>query len=413
MGRHSTNQQNSTTSSKTSPSPAAAIEKAEGPGLDRTSLFAKAAERSESQRFLSREGVSAAEVKRHGHVPDTAGLTKDGKHGGTATFGNDSAVIRAQTDQMLKKLLPELQAAAREGHKIALDGHTSTVGSDAHNQRLSQRRVEAIRDYLVKAGIPKEQIEIKAHGESRPAVKETTVRGQALNRRVEISVERKAAPQPEPTAAAKPQASSVEIPAPAPTVTPVAPVVPQAPAVKQDVKPQEPQPLMRQEESRWPLFDQPRLGGVLLQPQPDGSGLKVNSVAGSDFQDFLGVRGVKPGPYVDFSHGVHIGELPSMTGSLGVSPNTRSQSGYMGQNGATVPNERSQDISDGANYYMGYFGQSVPMMTTPDSPRNSLAPSASLEATGAAAPGMGNAGFWRDTSKPATPVDVPRLRFVK
>lgn len=331
MGLHTANQQNSTTSSKTSPSPDTAIEKAEGPALDRGSLFAKAAQKQESQRFYSDEGVSAAEARHRGHVADTAGLTRDGKQGGTATFGHDSAAIRAQTKVMLETLLPDLQSAASEGHKIVLDGHASTVGNDAYNQRLSLRRAEAIRDYLVKAGVPEGQIEIRAHGEGSPAVKENMARDQALNRRVEISIERKAAPEPERAPAPVPPTPSAGTPAAAPAPAPEVPSAgtpaaapapaPEVPSLETPaatpVVPAPQPPFMREE--ALDIFGFPGLGGVVqpsyidsTQPQLVPAESPASFVPSSLWEPTGVVALPNPSERVDLFQGYFVPSVPLM-----------------------------------------------------------------------------------------------------
>ena len=51
-----------------------------------------------------------------------------------------------------------------------MTGHTDRLGSDAYNQKLSERRAEAVRDYLVSKGVPKDKIEAIGMGEKQPVV---------------------------------------------------------------------------------------------------------------------------------------------------------------------------------------------------------------------------------------------------
>ena len=71
---------------------------------------------------------------------------------------------------------------------VKLDGHTDSTGSDAVNNKLSQKRVDSIRDYLIEKGINPNRIVAKGHGSSKPIAPNDTAEGRALNRRVEINL---------------------------------------------------------------------------------------------------------------------------------------------------------------------------------------------------------------------------------
>ncbi len=67
-------------------------------------------------------------------------------------------------------------------------GHTDSVGSDAYNQKLSVRRSEAVKAYLVSKGIEKNRVYTEGKGEKQPVADNKTAEGRAKNRRVEIEV---------------------------------------------------------------------------------------------------------------------------------------------------------------------------------------------------------------------------------
>jgi outer membrane protein OmpA-like peptidoglycan-associated protein len=71
---------------------------------------------------------------------------------------------------------------------IAIEGHTDSLGSDAYNQQLSQRRAEAVRDFLVQNGISAARISARGMGESYPVASNNTEAGRQQNRRVEIVI---------------------------------------------------------------------------------------------------------------------------------------------------------------------------------------------------------------------------------
>ncbi|MBM3316524.1 MAG: OmpA family protein [Candidatus Eisenbacteria bacterium] len=72
--------------------------------------------------------------------------------------------------------------------RVTIVGHTDSRGSDEYNQRLSLRRAEAIRDYLVRKGVPAEQMMVDGKGESEPVASNETDEGRARNRRIEFKV---------------------------------------------------------------------------------------------------------------------------------------------------------------------------------------------------------------------------------
>jgi outer membrane protein OmpA-like peptidoglycan-associated protein len=71
-----------------------------------------------------------------------------------------------------------------------VEGHTDSVGSDAYNQKLSERRANAVRDVLVNQyGVGADRVNAVGYGESRPVADNATDSGRAVNRRVEAEVE--------------------------------------------------------------------------------------------------------------------------------------------------------------------------------------------------------------------------------
>jgi outer membrane protein OmpA-like peptidoglycan-associated protein len=73
---------------------------------------------------------------------------------------------------------------------LIVEGHTDSQGSESYNQGLSQRRADAVRDYLVQKGYPADRIQSRGKGEGSPIAANTSPEGRANNRRVEIIIER-------------------------------------------------------------------------------------------------------------------------------------------------------------------------------------------------------------------------------
>ena len=72
--------------------------------------------------------------------------------------------------------------------KLALEGHTDSVGSDEYNLKLSDQRASAVREYLVSQGVPAANITATGLGKSMPVASNETAAGRQQNRRVEMVV---------------------------------------------------------------------------------------------------------------------------------------------------------------------------------------------------------------------------------
>jgi len=75
-------------------------------------------------------------------------------------------------------------------HHFTIEGHTDSTGSDPVNRDLSARRANAVRDYLVVHGVSADAISAEGMGSTRPVADNKTTEGRAMNRRVEIIVDR-------------------------------------------------------------------------------------------------------------------------------------------------------------------------------------------------------------------------------
>ena len=67
-------------------------------------------------------------------------------------------------------------------------GHTDSIGADAYNQKLSVRRAESVKSYLVSKGVEPNRIYTEGKGEKQPVASNKTADGRQKNRRVEIEV---------------------------------------------------------------------------------------------------------------------------------------------------------------------------------------------------------------------------------
>ena len=103
-----------------------------------------------------------------------------------AFFDFDKAVLKPEGKAKLDDLASKVQGINLE--VIVAVGHTDSVGSDAYNQKLSERRAQAVKAYLESKGIDKSRVYTEGKGEAQPVADNKTKAGRAQNRRVEIEV---------------------------------------------------------------------------------------------------------------------------------------------------------------------------------------------------------------------------------
>jgi outer membrane protein OmpA-like peptidoglycan-associated protein len=99
-------------------------------------------------------------------------------------FDFDKSAIRQEDLDNIDKDVASLESWGNVNIEVA--GHTDSRGSDEYNTKLSQRRVDAVRDYLVSKGIAADRLFAKGYGESQPVADNATDEGRFKNRRVEL-----------------------------------------------------------------------------------------------------------------------------------------------------------------------------------------------------------------------------------
>jgi outer membrane protein OmpA-like peptidoglycan-associated protein len=101
-------------------------------------------------------------------------------------FDFDKAEIRPQDRELLSRIAGILLTS--KDYTVSVNGYTDDVGTEEYNQKLSERRAQAVRDYLVKAGLSPDILSVEGHGKSQPLVPGTSEEARAKNRRVELGI---------------------------------------------------------------------------------------------------------------------------------------------------------------------------------------------------------------------------------
>lgn len=101
-------------------------------------------------------------------------------------FGFDSYTLSEKNRENLKKLANTLDEY--EDTEVLVAGHTDSIGDEMYNERLSEKRANAVADYLTANGVKHSRLVIKGYGEESPTASNDTKTGQEKNRRVELAI---------------------------------------------------------------------------------------------------------------------------------------------------------------------------------------------------------------------------------
>jgi outer membrane protein OmpA-like peptidoglycan-associated protein len=101
-------------------------------------------------------------------------------------FDFDSAELRPEARRNLEALARSLQNYPNTD--VVIIGHTDSIGSEAYNQRLSERRAQAAANYLISLGVAPNRIRTMGRGETDPVADNGTPEGRQRNRRVEVVI---------------------------------------------------------------------------------------------------------------------------------------------------------------------------------------------------------------------------------
>ncbi len=101
-------------------------------------------------------------------------------------FEFNKADLRPEDRELLSRVAGIMLTS--QDYTISVNGHTDDVGTGSYNQKLSLRRAQAVRDYLVKAGLPEGILSVHGHGKAVPLVPGSNDAARAKNRRVELGI---------------------------------------------------------------------------------------------------------------------------------------------------------------------------------------------------------------------------------
>ena len=119
-------------------------------------------------------------------APATAPVAEKLEFAADAFFDHDKSIVKKEGKEKLAKLASDISGLDVE--VIVCVGHTDSTGTEAYNQKLSERRANAVKSYLVSQGVDGEKIVTEGKGELQPIADNATREGRAKNRRVEITV---------------------------------------------------------------------------------------------------------------------------------------------------------------------------------------------------------------------------------
>ncbi|KNH43783.1 OmpA family protein [Pseudomonas lini] len=107
---------------------------------------------------------------------------------GNVLFAYNQSDLMPEARSELDSLMAKLQGADVVSVKVI--GHTDSQGSDAYNQKLSERRASSVAAYLLSQGLAPDKLTSEGRGESQPVADNDTEEGRAQNRRVELHINR-------------------------------------------------------------------------------------------------------------------------------------------------------------------------------------------------------------------------------
>ena len=153
-------------------------------------------QRQQAEIAKVKQDLSDAEKRNAAALAELAAIAavKEEQRGLVVTLSG-GVLFRSAEATLMPSALVKLDQVGNalqsvRARNLLVEGHTDSQGSGSYNQGLSQRRANAVRDYLVRRGYPADRIQARGMGEDTPIANNNSPEGRANNRRVEIVIER-------------------------------------------------------------------------------------------------------------------------------------------------------------------------------------------------------------------------------
>ena len=169
------------------PPPARSSKKAASTATASAATTAAAQSLAQQRAAVQQKAAATAPAPKATPAPAPAPVASSKvTYAADAFFDFDKSVLKPEGKAKLDDLVSKVKGINLE--VIIAVGHTDSVGTDAYNQKLSVRRAEAVKAYLVSKGIEKNRVYTEGKGKKQPVADNKTKEGRAKNRRVEIEV---------------------------------------------------------------------------------------------------------------------------------------------------------------------------------------------------------------------------------
>lgn len=156
---------------------------APAPKVDQAPAAVQASSQADAPGLSSSSAPAAASPAP---APTPAAVSSKVTYAADTFFDFNKSVLKPAAKAKLDDLVDKIKSINLE--VIIAVGHTDSVGSDDYNQKLSMRRSNAVKAYLISKGVDKTRIYTEGKGEKQPVADNGTKEGRAKNRRVEIEV---------------------------------------------------------------------------------------------------------------------------------------------------------------------------------------------------------------------------------
>ena len=161
--------------------------------LEARTRQAERAQREADQAYQQVRSVTSREAQLEQELAALQANARETERGlvltlGDVLFGSGQATLTPGAMHRLQTLVTVLKAHPER--QVTIEGYTDSVGSESYNLGLSQRRAEAVRDFLVQNGVDAARITARGYGAAAPIAPNTTEAGRQQNRRVEVIIGR-------------------------------------------------------------------------------------------------------------------------------------------------------------------------------------------------------------------------------